>query len=212
MSCSLGSASARTASARSTRPSYRARPTITPLTPSGSRGRRDSRSAMQPMPPEAITGTLLLAAMVLRASRFGPARVPSVAISVVMIAAIPELLKVLARSVARTSLCSIQPRVATRPSLASIPTTIRPGYRSARDRTRSGCSIATVPRITRSRPQASNCSARSRERTPPPSCTGISRADVIAWTAESFTGSPRLAPSRSTRCSRVAPCCCQLRA
>ena len=65
--------------------------------------------------------------MARRASRLGPARVPSVAISVLMIAAMPLVLNRLARAVASVLLSSIQPRVATLPFLASMPTTILPG-------------------------------------------------------------------------------------
>ena len=79
------------------------------------------------MPPEAITGTALASAMARRASRLGPARVPSVAMSVLMIAAMPLAQKRWARAVASVLLSSIQPRVATLPFLASMPTTIRPG-------------------------------------------------------------------------------------
>ena len=164
------------------------------------------------MPPEAITGMELAWAMRRRKGRFGPARVPSVAMSVVIRAATPLPSKLAARASASTSLTSSQPRVATRPLRASMPTTMRPWCRAAKSRTKAGCSIATVPKITRSRPIASRASARSRLRTPPPSCTGMARAATIARTTASFTGSPLRAPSKSTRWSRSAPCRCQARA
>ena len=47
--------------------------------------------------------------------------------SVLMIAAMPLAQKRRASSVASVLLYSIQPRVATLPFLASMPTTIRPG-------------------------------------------------------------------------------------
>ena len=104
------------------------------------------------MPPEAITGTLLASAMAHRKSRLGPVRVPSVAMSVQIRAANGLVLKRWASALASVPLSSIQPRVATLPFLASMPTTIRPGWRAARASTNSGCSSATVPRITRSSP------------------------------------------------------------
>jgi len=83
------------------------------------------------MPPEAITGTLLASAMARSALRLGPARVPSVAMSVLMMAAMALLLRRRARSVASMLLSLTQPRVATLPFLASIPMITRPGWRSA---------------------------------------------------------------------------------
>ena len=79
------------------------------------------------MPPDAITGVELAFTMDRKAARLGPAKVPSVAMSVLTIAARPMPSKRLARLVASVLVSVIQPRVATLPLRASIPTTIRPG-------------------------------------------------------------------------------------
>ena len=57
-----------------------------------------------------------------------------------------------------------------------MPTAIRPGKRRQASRTTSGCSTATVPKITRSTPSPRSAPARSTLRTPPPTSTGIASA------------------------------------
>ena len=122
-----------------------------------------------------------------------------------MIAATPASSKARARSVAVMSVSSAQPRVATRPCRASIPTATRPGKARAAARTRSGSSTATVPRITRATPRDSQPSIVAMSRMPPPSWQGTCTAARIASTAGAFTGRPAKAPLRSTRCSQSQP-------
>ena len=87
-------------------------------------------------------------------------------------AATPASSKRRARSMAVSSLVSAQPSTATLPPRASMPTATRPGKRRQASRTSAGSRTATVPRITRRMPLASQASMVARSRMPPPSCTG----------------------------------------
>ncbi len=72
---------------RSIEPSYSALPTIIPSIPSFSKSDSEIRSAIEPTPPDAITGLMLISVISLKAWTFGPFKVPSVAMSVDIIAA-----------------------------------------------------------------------------------------------------------------------------
>ena len=77
-------------------------------------------------PPEAITGNPEYWAKATVCSIFTPCIIPSRAISVYTILDTPASANRLASSVALTSVTLAQPSVATIPSLASIPTIMRP--------------------------------------------------------------------------------------
>ena len=113
-----------------------------------------------------------------------------------------------ARRRARRRRCvSSQPSTATRPSRASMPTAMRPGWRRAASRTSAGSRSAAVPRIARSTPSASASSIASSDAHPAAELRpGTSFAAVtIARTASRLRGRPARAPSRSTTCTRGAP-------
>ena len=117
----------------------------------------------------------------------------------------PSFSNFLASSVAQISVSLAQPSVATRPSLASIPTAILPGYLLAASRTSEGFSAAAVPRIIRSRPLESHISIVSISLIPPPNWIGILHLLIICSTASALTGFPSKAPFKSTRCSHWHP-------
>ncbi len=79
-------------------------------------------------PPEAMTGTPHARANSPVAARFTPVCIPSRSMSVKMNPAAPAAARRRPRSTAGVSLTSAHPRTATRPSRASIPTRIRPGW------------------------------------------------------------------------------------
>src|SRR5512146_2872675 len=110
-----------------------------------------------------------------------------------------------ARSTATTPVTSTQPRMATRPSLASIAAATFPGYALVMRRASSGLRTTVVPRMIRDAPAPRYREAISKLRTPPPTCTGTSTVATIRRMMSNLTGFPRNAPSRATTCSLVAP-------
>ena len=113
---------------------------------------------MEASPPEAMTGMLTDRASSADASRLSPARIPSRAMSVWMIAAAPASSNRRASSSALIVLASPHPWMAAMPSRASIPNAMRPGKLLQASRTSSGSRTATVPRITRATPLLSQLS------------------------------------------------------
>ena len=138
-------------------PSYSARPMMQPNVPAAVS--RCTCSRVQ-TPPDAMTGSGTAACISARASKFGPLIMPSVAMSVYTTAASGASLTCFARSTAFIRETVSQPSVATNPSFASTPRTIRSGCRSAAARTQAGSCSARVPRTAQRTPQ-SNTAARS---------------------------------------------------
>ena len=126
----------------------------------------------------------------------------------------PSSAKRLPKSAARCSVTVAQPSIAAIPSLASIPTIICPANSRQASRTKAGFLTAAVPIITSVSPKARYFSMVAKSRIPPPSWTGISAATAasISRMAGKFFGSPAKAPFKSTKCSRLAPCCRQCEA
>ena len=112
----------------------------------------------------------------------------------------------------RDSDVSAQPWAAILPPLASMPTTIHPGKACAALRTNCGSVAATVPKITRFMPAASQPSIALMSRMPPPSWMGSDTAARIARIASVFAERPSKAPSRSTQCSHLNPAAANSRA
>ncbi len=116
-----------------------------------------------------------------------------------------------AKSSACTSAVVSQPRVATLPSRASIPTKICSGKSAHKSATNCECSTAAVPKITRLTPALSTVRTVASSRIPPPTCTRIGIDRAMASITFKFFGLPSLAPSRSTTCRYFAPwlyqCC-----
>ena len=193
------------AAARSSRPSYSARPQMTPAMPRSPAALSASRSARSATPPEAITGIEMARARAAVAATLTPSKAPSRSTSVKTMAATPQSSKRRARSTTAKSTVSAQPSTATRPPRASMPTTMRPGKARQAPRTRSGSRSAAVPRMTRATPAANQVSIAAMSRMPPPNCRGMSIAAKIAVTASWLTLAPAKAPSRSTTCSQAQP-------
>src|SRR5699024_3089281 len=84
------SATSRHAAAKSSVPSYRARPMMAPVTPSSSAVSRARMSSRSVTPPEAMTGIDRLAASSRVASMFRPCIMPSRRMSVCTMAATPS--------------------------------------------------------------------------------------------------------------------------
>ena len=82
ISCSLPGPIACNPSLRIISPVYKALPTITPVTPWGSKANKLNKSVTELTPPEAITGMEIAAASSRNASKLGPCSVPSRLISV----------------------------------------------------------------------------------------------------------------------------------
>ena len=102
---------------------------------------------------------------------------------------------------------SVQPRIATCPSRASMPTAIRSAPTAATAAgTIAGSIAAAVPMTTRATPCSSPSRTSSTVRSPPPSCTRTrppTRA-TIRRTSARFSPSPN-ARSRSTTWIHAAP-------
>src|SRR3569623_1268781 len=203
-----GHAAAATASAaaRSSRPSYNARPVMTPSTPSRAWSASTWISLMLAPPPEAITGISTARARSTVASMLQPLSRPSRPTSVNSKDATPASSKRRARSITSTSETLAQPCVATMPSRASPATTTPPGKSFAAPRTNSGSSSAALPLTPRDPPRSNQPSPDSRVRLPPPSWTWPGKASRIARTASPLTQLPAKAPSRSTTWRNSAPC------
>ena len=113
-------------------------------------------------------------------------------------------------SVAVTVLTCSHPWIATMPALASMPAAIAsaPNFSTISFKN-SGSSTAFVPMITRFTPKESIFLTASSERIPPPISTGIFTEETIFLMVSSFTERPASAPSKSTRCKKVAFFSCQ---
>ena len=100
---------------------------------------------------------------------------------------------------------STQPRVATRPFFASMPTAMQPGKALHASRTRSGFSAAAVPMMQRFTPAFTRSSMSCIVRSPPPSSTWPSKAATTSRISGRWAVLPSKAAVRSTRCSHSAP-------
>src|SRR6185295_19428419 len=106
----------------------------------------------------------------------------------------------------------VQPSTATRPSEASMPTMTCSPYRSQTRPRNAGSSAARVPTMAQRAPASSTASTWASSRSPPPTCTGIRTAAIMARTSSVWAGRPAKAPSRSTTWRRRARESCQRRA
>ena len=101
--------------------------------------------------------------------------------------------------------CLAQPSTETKPSLASIPTTILSGNSLQLSLTNSGFFIAAVPRITREMPLFIQCSTLFKSRMPPPNWIGHLTLSIIEPIASLLIERPANAPSKSTTCNHSHP-------
>ena len=105
----------------------------------------------------------------------GPARVPSVAMSVLVIAATPVPSKLLAVSGLHGA--GFGPSAGSHKPILGVDSDQLARVTAGELLDGSGFSMATVPRMPRSRPHCNSSSARSVLRTPP-NCTGM-EAEVM---------------------------------
>ena len=156
-------------------------------------------------PPEATTGTSTASTSAFVLSKFGPDIMPSLAMSVYMIAAKGSFAASAANSRMVRELSCVQPCVATFEPLASRPRTILPLNFCAISLNHSKSCTAFVPMITLLTPISSNCFMEASFRRPPPTSMFNIPSAAMADIVSVLTGRPSLAPSRSTICSHFAP-------
>ena len=109
-----------------------------------------------------------------------------------------------ARAMASRSSTRVQPSTATRPSEASMPTMTCSPNRPHTSPRNAGSSAARVPTMPSARPPPAPPRRAAISRSPPPTCTGIRTAAIMARTSSVWDGRPAKAPSRSTTCRRRA--------
>ena len=211
-SCDVSSFAIRMACAKSTCPSYSARPMMTPLSPASRTRCTSSRLAHAARGDDARGRWPRPAARV--ASTFTPLPTPSRAMSV-KIEPAPAHIGPLLRQIdgGERSQLRCQPRTRTMPSRASMPTAMRSGPNA------SQCRPAPTRGFRRGRAQhharhaqVERAANRSISRIPPPNCTRSRAAEDARQRRLVLLPPSPNAPSRLTTCSHVAPASCQRRA
>src|SRR5699024_4201110 len=142
------------AAAKSSVPSYSARPMMAPLTPSLSASSRARMSLRSVTPPEAMTGIDNSLASARVASMLRPCIMPSRRMSVCTMATTPSCSNCCASSAAVLRDSFDQPSVATLSSRVSRPTMMRPGKPMPTSETKCGSDTARVPRMMNSTPRS----------------------------------------------------------